>query len=137
MYFSREKSIKVYKNNNNEFTAFVTFIDEYHDFEMIIETTNDLIVKNSEVKQKKMPYETCKAIFELVKKMNGIKIESGLTKKTNDLIGKNMGCVHMVDMFLEAARGLVQAKLKYVEETYGIDEFYKQLEGSCISYTKK
>ncbi|BDU50195.1 DUF2889 domain-containing protein [Haliovirga abyssi] len=133
MYFMREKIIKVEKTNNN-YIATLEFKDDSHHFLLMVKSDLNLKIEESEIDIIKSPYTICNNIKDLVKKVKNIKVEKGFTKAVIKLVGGREGCTHLIDMFTEIGRGLVQADLKRTYEIKGKEGLNKELEKSCLAY---
>ncbi len=133
IFFKRQKSIEVYKNENL-YIAKVKFEDVYHNFELICKASFELEILDSEIILLKKPYNVCDNIFKFVERVHNVRIEKGFMKKIAGLVGGREGCTHLVDMFQEIARGLVQSKIEDIKNEKGLEGVKEFLKGECIAY---
>lgn len=131
--FSRKKDI-IAKVIEGGYKCELVFIDEFHDFFVEVYTDMELKITQSKITMNKFPYDECKGMYSIVEKIKDIKVEKGYTKTIAAVAGGRNGCTHLVDLFVELGRGLVQIKLKYLAETGREKEWLDFLRGSCMSY---
>lgn len=95
----------------------------------------------------KVPYLECKNALANINKIVGLKLERGLAKKMAEILGRNSGCTHMLEIALTASRTasytilniLSEGKkwkeiMKSDEERYEVVKSY--LDNSCIVFKK-
>lgn len=133
MFFEREKKIKVEKTDKY-YEVKVSFIDEYHNIELITKSDFDLNILNSKAILNNVPYKDCYGINLILEKAKDIKIESGFTKKISEIVGGRNGCTHLIDMFQETGRALVQANLKSIYQEGGSNKLSEALKDTCTAY---
>lgn len=133
MFFEREKKIIVDKKLDY-YLAKVSFVDEYHNIELITKSDFDLNIIEVKAKLEKIPYDACFDINVMLEKIKDIKIESGFTKIIRDIVGGKSGCTHLIDMLQETARALVQANLKSIYQEGGTKKLSETLKGNCVAY---
>jgi hypothetical protein len=82
-----------------------SILDLHHNmfFEMKIDMdTKEIISVKAEMV--KVPYPECKNALSNVKDLIGLKLERGLVKKMAEILGKNTGCTHMLEIAITASR---------------------------------
>ena len=82
-----------------------SILDLHHNmfFEMEIDFGTKEI-KSVKADMIKVPYPECKNALVNVHKIVGLKLERGLAKKMAEILGKNTGCTHMLEIALTASR---------------------------------
>lgn len=61
-------------------------------------------IKSVSADMVKVPYSECKDALFGLQKIVGLKLERGLAKKMAEILGKNTGCTHMLEIAITAAR---------------------------------
>lgn len=64
----------------------------------------------------KAPYPECKEALKNLQKIVGLKLERGLAKKMAEILGKNTGCTHMLEIAITASRIASYAILNILSE---------------------
>ena len=95
----------------------------------------------------KAPYPECKNALDNIDEIVGMKLQRGLAKKMAEILGKNTGCTHMLEIAITAARTASYTILNILaegkkwkeimaadEERYEVVRTY--LDNSCIVFKK-
>jgi hypothetical protein len=145
-----ERNINVHIKRIDEDTIFVrsSILDLHHSmfFEMEIDFLTRTITKANGA-MAKAPYPVCQEALTNVQKCVGLRLERGLSKRMADILGKNTGCTHMLEIALAGARTASYAILNILaegrmwkdimasdEERFDVVKGY--LEDSCIAFRK-
>lgn len=145
-----ERNINVQIKRLDEDSIFVrsSILDLHHSmfFEMEIDFISRKI-KKVNAAMVKVPYPVCQEALTNIQKCVGLKLERGLAKKMADILGRNTGCTHILEIALAGARTASYAILNILadgkmwkdiiesdEERYEAVKGY--LENSCIVFKK-
>ena len=146
-----ERNINVQIKRLDEDTIFVrsSILDLHHSmfFEMEIDFITREITKVN-VAMVKVPYPVCQDALAHVQKCVGLRLERGLAKQMADILGKNTGCTHMLEIALAGARTASYAILNILAEgrmwkdiMASDEERYETVRGyldnSCIAFKKE
>lgn len=104
--YERNINSKVEKLDENTIAATSSFLDLDHNifFKMIIDLDSRKI-RDAEARMLKVPYpRECNVALINVEKIEGLKIEQGLSRKVSSALGGNTGCTHLVELVMTAAR---------------------------------
>jgi hypothetical protein len=125
-----------------------SILDLHHNmfFEMEIDLDTKEI-KSVSADMIKVPYPECKDALSGLKRIVGLKLERGLAKKMAEILGKNTGCTHMLEIAITAARCASYTILNILsegkkwkdimesdEDRYDVVKAY--LDDSCIVFKK-
>ena len=125
-----------------------SILDLHHNmfFEMEIDLDTKEI-KSVSADMIKVPYKECENALFGLQRIVGLKLERGLSKKMAEILGKNTGCTHMVEIAITAARTasytilniLSEGKkwkeiMKSGEDRYDVVKAY--LDDSCVVFKK-
>lgn len=131
--FHRKKEISA-KVIGEKYLCSVIFEDEHHSFEVSVTVNSNMEICDSSLVISRAPYDKCKGMYELVEKVRGLTVEKGFSKKIGEITGGRDGCTHLIDIFTEIGRGLVQLRLKHLFVSGNNDEFQRLLRASCMAY---
>lgn len=146
-----ERNINVQIKRLDEDTIFVRslILDLHHSmfFEMEIDFMTREITKVNAA-MIKVPYPVCQDALANIHECVGLRLERGLAKKMADILGKNTGCTHMLEIALTGARTASYAILNILaegrmwkdimasdEERYEVVKGY--LDNSCVAFKKE
>ena len=140
--FERIKTIRAKLISNNKIKAETEMLDSQHRIKLIIiANKNDLKILDIKAKMTKVPYKICLKTAPKIKKLKGVKIQEGFYNKVKDAIGGPEGCMHLIDLIMDTARGVFQASLKIEARGLKIEEqrqvLMERLKDSCLGYKKK
>ena len=125
-----------------------SILDLHHNmfFEMKIELDTKTItfVKAEMVK---VPYLQCKSALANINEIVGLRLERGLVKKMAQILGKNTGCTHMLEIAITASRtasytilNILSEGEKWKELMASDEERYSavkaMLDNSCIMFKR-
>ncbi len=140
--FQRIKIIKAKLIANDRIKAETKMIDAQHRIKVtIIADKDDLGILDIKIKMAKAPYKICPETLPKIKKLKGVKIQDGFYSKVKDVLGGPEGCMHLIDIIMDAARGVFQVSLKIGTGRLKIEEqrkvLMKRLKNSCLGYKKE
>jgi hypothetical protein len=145
-----ERNINVQIKKLDEDTIFVrsSILDLHHSmfFEMEIDFITREITKVNAA-MVKVPYPVCQNALTNIQQCVGLKLERGLAKRMADILGKNTGCTHMLEIALTGARTASYAILNILAEgrmwkdiIVSDEERYEAVKGyldnSCVAFKK-
>lgn len=144
----RNINIQTRKLSNEMILVRSSILDLHHSmfFEMEIELDTRQI-KSVKADMIKAPYPECKDALKNLQRIVGLKLERGLAKKMAEILGKNTGCTHVLEIAITASRTASYAILNILsegrkwkdimdtdEERYEVVRSY--LDDSCIMFKK-
>lgn len=140
--FKRTKTISAKLVSNNKIKAETEMLDSQHRIKVtIIANKDDLKILEIKARMIKVPYKTCLKTAPKIKKLKGVKIQDGFYSKVKEVIGGSEGCMHLMDLIMDTARGVFQASLKI--ETMGLkieeqrEVLMERLKNSCLGYKEQ
>ena len=139
--FKRIKTIKAKLISNNKIKTETEMVDDQHIIKVtIIANKDDLKILDIKARMINVPYEICLKTAPKIKRLKGAKIQDGFYSKVKEVIGGPEGCMHLVDLVMDTARGVFQASLKIETRGLKIEEqrevLMKRLKNSCLGYKK-
>jgi hypothetical protein len=104
-------------------------------------------IKSVKAEMVKVPYQECKDALSNVKNLVGLKLERGLVKKMAEILGKNTGCTHMLEIAITASRtasytilNILSEGKKWKDIIDSDDERYQvvraYLDNSCVMFKR-
>jgi len=146
-----ERNINVQIKRLDEDSIFVrsSILDLHHSmfFEMEIDFITREITKVNAA-MVKAPYPECQDALANLQKCVGLRLERGLSKRMADILGKNTGCTHVLEIALAGARTASYAILNILaegrmwkeimasdEERYEVVKGY--LDNSCVVFKRE
>ena len=144
----RNINIQTKKLENDIILVRSSILDLHHSmfFEMKIDiNTRKITSVNAEMV--KIPYPECRDALADIQKIVGLKLERGLVKRMAEILGKNTGCTHMLEIAITASRTTSYAILNLLsegkrwKEIMAIDEprydvVRSYLDNSCIVFKR-
>jgi hypothetical protein len=125
-----------------------SILDLHHNmfFEMKIELDSKKIVY-VKAEMVKVPYPQCKNALVNVNELVGLRLERGLVKKMAQILGKNTGCTHMLEIAITASRtasytilNILSEGKKWKEIMASDEDRYEAvkatLDNSCIMFKR-
>ncbi|MBT3786263.1 AMP-binding protein [bacterium] len=93
----------------------------------------------------KAPFQICTRTTELIKNLEGIRLERGINRKLLQILGCSNGCTHLYELALNAVRLAFNVRMglsfnwdEWVSRTVSEDEFIEaalpQLRNSCLPF---
>jgi hypothetical protein len=125
-----------------------SILDLHHNmfFEMRIDMESKEIL-SVDAEMVKMPYPECKDALVDIEDLVGLNLERGLIKRMAEILGKNTGCTHMLEIAIAAARTASYSILNILsegkrwkeilasdEERYDVVKAY--LDNSCVVFKR-
>ncbi len=123
-----------------------SILDLHHN--MFFEMEIDLVTKqirSVSADMVKVPYPECKNALFGLQRIEGLKLERGLAKKMAEILGKNTGCTHVLEIAITAARtasytilNILSEGKKWKDIIESDDKHYEvvkaYLDNSCIIF---
>ena len=139
--FNRVKSCTVKEIENDLFEARGTFIDTYHELNLLLQVKiADLEIVSAAADLVRLPQKYCPQVQGREQYLVGIKIGRGLIKAIGEAVGGIHGCVHLADLTLDLAKAIVVTKNKLAEvglTKEEIDDHHGALfSGTCYHWTE-
>ncbi|MCP3901148.1 MAG: DUF2889 domain-containing protein, partial [Desulfobacteraceae bacterium] len=104
---------------------------------------NPLRITKVEASMPHVPMSQCKETLDVIKKVEGLEIKGGFSKKVNEFMGSTKGCTHLTHLLTvmgqEIVHGWLTEKRKYkTEAPESIDDFTENsfIINSCKLWTK-
>lgn len=140
--FERTKTIRANLISNNKIKAETEMLDGQHRIKLtIVADKNDLKILDIKARMTKIPYKICIKTVPKIKKLKGVKIQDGFYNKVKEIIGGPEGCMHLIDLIMDTARGVFQSSLKMETQGLKIEEqrevLIERLKNSCLGYKEK
>jgi len=140
--FKRIKTIRVKLINKNRIKAQTKMVDPHHRIKVIIIVDkSSLEILDIEAKMMKIPYQICLKTIPKIKRLKGARIQEGFYKRVKEVIGGREGCIHLVDLIMDTARGIFQMALKIMTSGMKKEEQKKilmeKLKNSCLGYKEE
>lgn len=140
--FERIKTIRARLISNNKIKAEVKMLDSQHRIKVtIIADKNDLKILDIKARMTKVPYKMCLKTAPKITNLKGIKIQEGFYSKVKEIIGGPEGCIHLIDLIMDTARGIFQTSLKAKTQGLKIEEqrevLMERFKNSCLGYKEK
>jgi hypothetical protein len=144
----RNINIQTKKLKNGNLLVKSSILDLHHSmfFEMEIDISTRQI-ESVRADMIKVPYPECKNALANIQKIVGLRLERGLAKRMAEILGKNTGCTHMLEIAITGARAASYTILNILaegkkwkdimaidEERYEIVRAY--LDNSCIVFKR-
>ncbi len=103
--YQRNINITVERANAQHIQVQASLLDLDHSirFTMQVETTTKTITGAS-AQMIRVPFHACRQTLALADKIAGFVIERGINKKLADALGRNIGCMHLVELAMTSAR---------------------------------
>lgn len=138
--YARHKALTVTLSGQEEMTAVSSLNDGIHIVEVTLvcrASTAEII--SAQAKMIKYPWNLCEVAAKQITLIEGLKIGPGIRSEIERRIGKKKGCTHVVDLAIEAVRGIIQGqyRLRYLPTTREerINMVQSDMEGTCFSYS--
>lgn len=118
-------------------------LDSVH--EMVLEvlaSPKNLLIKKVQADMVRVPFPLCQEVQEKAKSLEGLHVAKGLSGHVRERLGASEGCVHLSDLFMDAARALVQARYVWIKRVSpnsaeDLREAREELRGTCFYYSHK
>ena len=103
--YQRNINVSVHRIGENQIMLWSTMLDLDHSIrvQLTVDVASKQIVEaNGEML--KVPFGICHQTLGNLEKLKGMTIERGISKKVAAAVGKNTGCVHLVEIVMSAVR---------------------------------
>ncbi len=125
-----------------------SILDLHHNmfFEMEVDFDSKEIM-SVKAEMIKAPYPECQSALANVEELIGLKLQRGLVKKMAEILGKNTGCTHMLEIAITASRtasytilNILSDGKRWKEIMASDDDRYQvvkaYLDNSCVMFRK-
>ena len=126
--YQRNINVTVEKADEDHILVQCSLLDLDHSirFMMKVHTSTKTIVDGS-AQMVRVPFRKCRGTLPLVDKIAGQVIGRGINKRLADILGHNLGCMHLVELAVTAAR-MAAAVLVEAERGLTDREGFEQLD---------
>lgn len=145
----RTINMKILENTEDTVLARGSILDQVHN--IAIELTIDINTQeilNAEGQMVKVPFDSCKPALANLKKIIGLKLNTGVTGRIADAIGVRTGCIHLSEVTVETVRlaantifGIKCGGRDWREGRLSDEVFWGRvkplLKGTCIVFQEK
>ncbi|MCR4405437.1 MAG: DUF2889 domain-containing protein [Anaerolineae bacterium] len=103
--YQRNINVSVHRISDNQIMLWSTMLDLDHSIrvQLTVDMASEQIVEASG-EMLKVPFGICHQTLDNLEKLKGLTIERGVSKKVTAAVGKNTGCVHLVEIVMSAVR---------------------------------
>ncbi len=103
--YQRNINVSVHRIGDNQIMLWSTMLDLDHSIrvQLTVDSASKQIVEASG-EMLKVPFSICHQTLDNLEKLKGMAIERGVSKKVAAAVGKNTGCVHLVEIVMSAVR---------------------------------
>lgn len=103
--YQRNINVSVHRIGDNQLMLWSTMLDLDHSIrvQLTVDVASKQIVEASG-EMLKVPFSICHQTLDNLEKLKGIVIERGVSKRIAAAVGKNTGCVHLVEIVMSAVR---------------------------------
>jgi hypothetical protein len=103
--YQRNINVTVEKADQDHILIQCSLLDLDHSirFLMKVNTRTKIIVDGS-AQMVRVPFHKCRGTLPLAEKIVGLAIGRGINKRLADILGHNIGCMHLVELAVTAAR---------------------------------
>ncbi len=103
--YQRNINVVVERDDSTHILIQAALLDLDHSirFTMQVETATKTITGAS-AQMIRVPFQSCRQTLALADRIAGFVIERGINKKLADALGRNVGCMHLVELSMTAAR---------------------------------
>lgn len=103
--YQRSVNVSVHRTGDDQIMVWSTMLDLDHSIrvQLIIDADSKQIVDASG-EMLKVPFGICHQTLRHLDRLRGLTIERGVSKKVSAAVGKNTGCVHLVEAVMSAVR---------------------------------
>ncbi len=108
--FNRKKTIEVNRLSGNILEVTAHMKDNFHEIKTIIEFDNDSkTIIDARAEMITVPFDLCLEVSTMMKGLTGLRLEKGVRRSIQEVIGGKQGCSHLYDLTMDSMNALVQA----------------------------
>ncbi len=125
--YQRNINVTVEKADSNHVLVQASLLDLDHSirFSMKVHSTTKVIVEAG-AQMIRVPFQKCRETLSLTEGIAGLVIGRGINKKLAEALGHNIGCMHLVELGMTAAR-MAAAVLVEAERGIADREHFERL----------
>jgi hypothetical protein len=103
--YQRNINVSVHRINDDQIMLWSTMLDLDHSIrvQLVIDAASRQIV-DADGEMLKVPFGVCQQTLANLERLKGLTIERGIAKKVTATVGRNTGCVHLVEVVMSAVR---------------------------------
>ena len=108
--FNRKKTIEVNRLSGNILEVTAHMKDNFHEIKTIIKFDNDSkTIIDAKTDMITVPFDLCHEVCPRIKELAGLRLEKGVRRSIQEIIGGKQGCSHLNDLTMDSMNALVQA----------------------------
>ncbi len=108
--FERNKAVKVNQLEGNILEVTAHMKDNFHEIKTVIEFDNtSKTVIDARAEMITVPFDLCLEVCARMKGLAGLRLQKGVGRSVQEIIGKKQGCSHLFDLTMDSMKALVQA----------------------------
>ncbi|MCD6554737.1 MAG: hypothetical protein DRI52_01430 [Chloroflexi bacterium] len=103
--YQRNINVSVHRMDDDQIMLWSTMLDLDHSIrvQLIIDAANRQIVDASG-EMLKVPFSICQQTLANLERLKGLTVKRGIAKEVSAAVGRNTGCVHLVETVMSAVR---------------------------------
>lgn len=141
--FNRYKNCRVEQIDSGSMKVVATMCDTFHEISVtIVVKLPELIIQDARAEFVRQPDELCRRTAMQITKLRGVKLGRGIYQQAKASVGGKSGCVHLMDLVLEAAKAVLQAKFvlqfqEYDDKDLVLDQISREFRGTCLFHSRE
>lgn len=105
LLYERNINSRVMKADRDRLVTEASLLDLNHSIRVLLTTnTKTRIIEKASAVFLKAPLKICDSTLNLMKKIEGLRLERGINGKLVDILGRSDGCTHLYELTLNAVR---------------------------------
>ncbi len=103
--YQRNINVSVHRISDDQIMLWSTMLDLDHSIrvQLVIDAASRQIV-DAGGEMLKVPFSVCQQTLANLEQLKGLTVERGIAKKVTATVGRNTGCVHLVEIVMSAVR---------------------------------
>lgn len=129
---------KPYRFENRDRGGWIEADEALHDMSIRLTINLDLEIIDAEAVIDSSPYNYCKSVIQVARKLIGLSISPGWTKKSRQAMGAHRGCTHLTELLGPIATTAIQTVVsEKIRRSNGKpSKITKAFLNSCYSYAE-
>ncbi len=144
--YERNINASVRREDDEHILTKASLLDLNHNMRVELKVRiADREIVDAEAQMTKTPFQICVGTAHFVKRLIGLTIERGVTRRMAELLGKSAGCTHLYELSVEAVRlssnvllGFATGDEEWRERKLSDEEFIDRAKGflanSCLPF---
>lgn len=139
--FERHKNIQVNVIDENKLEIIAHMKDKFHEIKTSLVLNSDtLTVEQASAEMIIVPFDLCREVTVKMNELVGLELKRGILKWVQEIIGKNKGCAHLVDLVIDSVKAAVQVSaVCFLPEEMPFEEKLDKIKtvnmGICHTYS--